>query len=339
MGFKLKPKCALKDLFYFSSRFIMDIWVKMPIFHDKRIGIENDKTTKQIRTSKRYKRNRNLTKGKGQYYKNLRNMKKGPVIFIFLSFSLLGSYAFSQTHEKKERLQQFFEQYKSEGAFILYDINNEKYVHSTPALSDSEFLPASTFKIFNALVALETGVVADSGVIYQWDSVERSVPVWNKSHSLASGMKYSVVWYYQELARRIGVEKMQRYLSEENYGNQAISTIDIFWLDGSLTITPKQQVDFLKLLYEEKLGFSTETQRTVKQLILQEENGSLKLYGKTGWGIIEDTDYGWYVGILERGEEVYCFATILYGKEIRQTFGSDRINITKDILKDLNLYE
>ena len=263
-------------------------------------------------------------------------MKKKLAIFILFGFSPFGNPISAQTQETKIDLQHFFGTY--DGAFILYDISNDKYIHSDPVLSETEFLPASTFKIFNALVGLETGVVADSGVIYQWDGIERSVPVWNRDHSLASGMKYSVVWYYQELAKRIGKDKMQQYLSREDYGNQTISEIDIFWLDGSLKITPKQQVNFLKLLYEEKLAFSPKVQRTVKQLILQEEEGNLKLYGKTGWGMIEDTDYGWYVGILERGKDAYCFATILYGKEIPKTFGSDRISITKDILKDLNLY-
>src|SRR5690606_38401939 len=101
--------------------------------------------------------------------------------------------------------------------------------------AQARYSPASTFKLLNALVALETGAVKEEHEVIRWDGVKRTFDDWNRDHSLASGMKYSVVWYYQEMARRIGGARMQAWLDRIDYGNRDIGGgIDRFWLDGEL---------------------------------------------------------------------------------------------------------
>ncbi len=102
------------------------------------------------------------------------------------------------------------------------------------------------FKILNALIGLDTKVVEDEYAIKYWDGVKREIDAWNQDHTLGSGMRHSVVWYYQELAREIGESEMKEGLVKANYGNKDISGgIDEFWLSSSLQISPVEQAHFL----------------------------------------------------------------------------------------------
>jgi beta-lactamase class D len=49
------------------------------------------------------------------------------------------------------------------------------------------------------------------------------MPDWNRDHTLASAIRFSVVWYFQEIARRIGAARMQRYVDAFQYGNRDLS--------------------------------------------------------------------------------------------------------------------
>src|SRR5882762_6662259 len=64
-------------------------------------------------------------------------------------------------------------------------------------------LPASTFKIPHALVALQTRVVTDKTVV-KWDGTKRDYPVWNRDQTLESAIQVSAVWVFQRFAAAIG---------------------------------------------------------------------------------------------------------------------------------------
>ena len=133
------------------------------------------------------------------------------------------------------------------GCFILHDLVNDRNLIYNPTRAQQQFLPASTFKILNSMISLECGVVIDENEIVQWDGTERSIPIWNRDHNMRTGIKHSVVWFYQELARRIGVDRMQLWVDRVGFGNQHIGNeIDNFWLVGDLRISPNEQVEFLK---------------------------------------------------------------------------------------------
>ncbi len=195
------------------------------------------------------------------------------------------------------------------GSFVLYHLQEDQYQFYQPERCKERFIPASTFKIFNSLVALETAVIPDESYEMAWDSVNRQVKVWNQNHDLRSAFRYSVVWYYQELARRIGEERMQAYIDREGYGNQDISAgIDLFWLSGGIRISPLEQVELLKKLYLNQLGFSQRNMDIVKHIMILESGPGYTLRGKTGWSNADDPGSGWFVGYLEKGEEVWFFA-------------------------------
>jgi beta-lactamase class D len=235
-----------------------------------------------------------------------------------------------------DTLDRFFKAESVEGTFLLYDLQTARSTGHRPDLWDSAYIPASTFKIFNALVSLETGVIKDEQTVIPWDGIERSRAEWNRDHNLATAFRVSAVWFYQELARRVGADRMQAFLDTAGYGNKTMGgPIDRFWLDGGLRITPRQQVDFLVRLFNNDLPFSRRTMAVVRKIMVQEKTDTYTLCAKTGWADAEIPGVGWSVGYVERGNGVFFFATEL---QIRKP--SDvkaRVSLTRTILSHLHL--
>jgi beta-lactamase class D len=196
------------------------------------------------------------------------------------------------------------------GAFVLYDQNADHFTEYHPKECERVLSPASTFKIPNSLIGLESGVIKDEHYVIPWDSVTRDFPAWNRDHDLASAIANSVVWYYQELARRVGEDRMRKYVQAIGYGNNDISGgIDRFWLGSTLKISALQQVAFLRRLHDETLPFSHKSMEIVKRILVLEQTDSTVLRGKTGFAIQQDgTVVGWLVGYVEKRGNVYYFA-------------------------------
>lgn len=225
-----------------------------------------------------------------------------------------------------------------QGAFVLYELRGDTYSLYEPRRCSTAFIPASTFKIFNSLVALETAVVPDAAYVLPWDSIQRFVPAWNRDHDLHSAFQNSVVWYYQEVARQIGTTRMQAYVDQEQYGNGDISGgIDQFWLSGGLRISPLEQVELLKKLYLNQLHFSQRSMDIVKEIMVVESTEAYTLRAKTGWSTGVEPHVGWYVGYLERGDQVWFFANYLEMPPQDQGAARARIDIARAILKEMGL--
>jgi len=231
-----------------------------------------------------------------------------------------------------------FESRNVEGAFLLYDLNeNQHQGYNFPRHSEP-YLPASTFKIFNSLVGLETDAVADEEEIIPWDGEERFYDAWNQDHSMRSAISVSAVWFYQELARRIGAEQMQDLVTQAEYGNQNIGgNIDTFWLDGDLRITMIEQIDFLRRLQADELSFSKRSIAIVKDITILDKTEIYTLRGKTGSAVRFEPQIGWFVGYLEKGGNVYFFATNIEKSDANGALGSVSQEITKDVLVKLDL--
>lgn len=204
-----------------------------------------------------------------------------------------------------------------EGCFLLQEGGATRPLERVGTLCAERVSPCSTFKIPNSLIGLETGVLADESAALPWDGVKRSRPEWNRDHTLASAIKVSAVWYYQELARRVGTERMQELVSAIPYGNADISSgIDTFWLDASIRISPDEQVAFLERLRVSQLPFSERSQRIVRDILVQESRGPIAYRGKTGsCGVDGAKDHGWWVGWVEKDGKATVFATLVRGNE------------------------
>ena len=194
------------------------------------------------------------------------------------------------------------------GVFVLWEPDSFRLESSDTVRIDSGFLPASTFKVFNSLVALQTGAVEDEHTIIPWDSVVRR-PEWNVDMDMTTAIERSCVPWYQEVARRAGAEHMQHWLDTVHYGNATMGdSIHLFWLQGGLRITPHQQVYFMQKLNEERLPFDVEHQRAVKRILPGDSTATWRIRGKTGWAIRVQEEYGWYVGWVERAGRTAYFA-------------------------------
>lgn len=193
------------------------------------------------------------------------------------------------------------------GSLVVYDLNDRTYTRVRPERAKERLRPASTFKVLNSLVALQTGVVDEDEVI-DWNGQDYGRAEWNRDQTIQTAIRDSVVWFYQELARRIGRARMKEYVAQVGYGNESIAgDIDSFWLDGGLKISAQEQVEFLADLYAGRLPFSAGVMATVRRLLVQEDG----LSGKTGSGRTDDGYVGWFVGHVEAGDGEYVFATNL----------------------------
>ncbi len=259
-------------------------------------------------------------------------MKIKNLLALVLLFTVLIN---AEEIEKKE-WKKYFDAHNLDGGFLLYDFNNDTYFYYNKARCEKEFLPASTFKIPNSLFALESGVIKDEKEVIKWDGKERSYPDWNRDQNLEIAIKSSCVWFYQELARRIGKEKMQKFVNMADYGNKVITdSIDTFWLEGDIRITAYQQIEFLKNFYFYKLPFDKKNVDLVKKILTLEKTEKYTLSGKTGWPGLDKDDYGWWVGYLEKDGNVYFIANNLEIKN--RTDLPFRLAIAKDILDSLGL--
>ena len=274
------------------------------------------------------------------------------VLLSCLLVVLLSSCAKTRIKEREE-WGKFFDNYGIKNAgFMLRDNNHESIYYYNKARVSQRFLPASTFKIFNSLVALETAVAPDDQLVIKWDGVARK-PEWDKDMNMREAFKVSCVPYYQEMARRIGPARMQHYLDTVKYGNMKMEgNIDTFWLNNSLQISPDEEMGFLKRLYFTELPFSERSQRIVKTLMLQEQTPGYNLYYKTGTGHVGDKYIYWIVGFTERIEKVkepkesmnksdvrnypYFFAENfeIPVSDTTKDWSKARLDVLKDLLKD-----
>ena len=231
-----------------------------------------------------------------------------------------------------------------EGTFVLLDAaTGETLVHDADRAA-TPFLPASTYKIPHTLIALEAEVADGPDFSLEWDP--ETVPAepwwpegWTRDQTLAQAFSGSVVWYYQEVARRIGPEQMESALARFQYGNGDLSAgLDSFWLNGAFGISAEEQAFFLQRLLRGDFGLSEKTMAAVKELLLIEEEPGHRLSGKTGWvgfGDPSAPQVGWFVGYLESDRGTFIFALNL---DIQSTEDvGRRTGITRDILGSLEL--
>lgn len=254
------------------------------------------------------------------------NVKTISAMLVFITLTGL-----SQDYKK------YFDEYGVKGSFIIHDMNNDKYFMYDSARCYTRFTPASTFKVANTIIGLETGVIADENFIIKWDST-KSREACDHDLTLRDAIKNSCVWYYKELARRVGMEKMQEMVNKLGYGNMDLSSgVDKFWLEGSLKISQAEQVEFLKKLYKYELPVERRSIDILKNIIVLDSNSSYVMRGKTGWGVQNNIDIGWLVGWVEKAGNVYFYAVNIESDKEVPKFGEARMKITEKILKDMGV--
>ena len=244
--------------------------------------------------------------------------------------------AYQRNEVHTDLAKHFFEE-GTVGTFVGYKVDDYLIIASDKDRSGQAMLPASTFKIPNSLIALETGVVGDSDKdVFKWDGVTRSIEAWNHDHTMRSAIAVSAVPVYQEIARRIGAERMQKFVDLLEYGNRDIGGgIDQFWLTGNLRIDPFQQVDFIDRLRRGVLPVSKRSQDLVRDILPVTRVGDAVIRAKSGLLGAETgkPSLGWMVGWAEKGRDQTVFALNMDCKEPRHI--ADRMKLTQQCLTDI----
>ncbi|MDI3285232.1 penicillin-binding transpeptidase domain-containing protein [Polyangium sp. 15x6] len=241
------------------------------------------------------------------------------------------------------------------GCFTMVELGTGETVEYGGDECDVRTSPASTFKIPNALIAVDTGVVQDETTVFRWDGKERWRATWNRDHSLATAMWHSTVWYFQRIAEQVGEPRYRAYLSAFRYGNADPSgDVTMFWLNDTLKISPREERRFLAALYENKLPVSPRATTVVKKTLelrgdavehvrdrhpfIDQIPATVVFSGKTGSALPGDGPpgplgaIGWFVGALEKEGRTWVFACRIRSNDEKK-IGPEAAKITYDILK------
>jgi beta-lactamase class D len=242
---------------------------------------------------------------------------------------------FGTTAEIKD-LSEFFR--GRDGCFVLYDSTADRYIRHNPKGCAERFSPCSTFKIPNTLIALDTGVASGPEFTLRWDGINRGGS-WDRDHTLRSAFQGSVVWYYQELVRRVGHQRESEFVRKLQYGNMdTTGGTTNFWLESSLLISADEQVEFLRRLWSNALPVSLQSQQVTRSIMEVSKADGRIVYGKTGTGGDSEKNVarlGWFVGCVEHGNRRVFFATRITGDD--GASGKAARNICEEILASLEI--
>lgn len=229
-----------------------------------------------------------------------------------------------------------FEAERVTGGIALYDTQDGVLGCSDVERCRQSTIPASTFKIPNSMIALETGLVEGPDTVLPWDRKQYQVDNWNQDLKLRDAFRFSCVPCYQAIARKVGEAGEREWVEKLGYGNRDTSGgVDQFWLSGGLRISQIEQIDFLRRFDGNKLPISERTADIVRDIMTLDVTESYVLRGKTGAASPPQeamTAY-WFVGWLELGERRVFFATLLDGHAADVDPLGVRRRVTERVLK------
>ena len=173
------------------------------------------------------------------------------------------------------------------GSFALMENASEQFIISDLSrYKDSTYAPLQTAFAIPTLMALDKGFI---------------------NHTPATWVSTDSISYYQALMEKIGRADILKSMDSIHYGKGIVGTdLRSFWKDGSLRITPDEQLGFIKKLYFNELPFQKRSQDIYKKMIVKEDNASYRL------SYIQGTDNNaipteWFVGFIEENKHPYFF--------------------------------
>ena len=225
-----------------------------------------------------------------------------------------------------------------EGSFVLYDMAQDTWNIYDMDRAALRVSPDSTYKIYDALFGLEAGAITPEDSTMEWNRELYPFQEWNTDQTLQSAMSASVNWYFQEIDKQLGTSAIDRYIREIRYGNENTKGgLSSYWMESSLKISPIEQVELLRKLYENNLGFGIQNVNAVKDSILLSSSEAGNLYGKTGTGCIDGKDVnGWFVGYVEAPDNMWFFAANIAAND--DASGNSAAEITQHILSKINIW-
>ncbi|MCB9014635.1 MAG: class D beta-lactamase [Lentimicrobiaceae bacterium] len=267
-------------------------------------------------------------------------MKKDSIVKFAVLLMLLSAFSglkAQSTASDTLAWGMIYKEFGVSGTFVLYNVKSEEYTILNQSRANVPYLPASTFKIMNALIGLQEKAVNGKDEIFKWDGTKRSVEAWNHDLTLEEAFRVSAIWVYQELARRSGREAIENWLTKCRYGNMKTGPqIDNFWLEGDIAISAMEQLAFVKSLYLEELPFDKSVQKQVKNMMFVDSVPGRSLYAKTGWAARIAHQIGWYTGFVKAADNTWIFAMNI--DIIKEDDSRFRTLITRRILSQSRIY-
>lgn len=272
--------------------------------------------------------------------------------FVFICCLTVILFSAGVSHTAAEttveiNLQEYFDGVN--GTAIFYYPESDTYAVYQKELSEKRSSPCSTFKIFSTYVGLDMGVIQMNDSVRTWNGTRYWYEPWNRDIGLPDAFRQSCVWYYRQVIDDIGQPVMQAYIDEMNYGNRDISDwkgdfnegepladLKGFWLESSLKISPKEQIQVLRRIMERPE--KGELANTLKLLMLTRDDAAtgLKVYGKTGFGRVDgkNTD-AWFVGLYEKNGKTAYFALRLDDPDNPKATSDKAKTIALSIIDDM----
>jgi beta-lactamase class D len=262
------------------------------------------------------------------------------ILFIFSSCDFKGNNP-KCSEALKNEIETILAEQDLKGTILVFDAKNKTYYSNNFQLAEKGYLPASTFKIVNAIIALETNVLKDENDSLRWDGQKRAFESWEKNMTVREAFQASCLPCFQEVARHIGVKRMKAYLNKLHYNNMDVnaSTIDNFWIEGKSQVTPFEQIDFLQRLFTKKLPILNSTHEKMLRIFEKENTSSYRYFGKTGWSQDNDHNNGWFVGMVDKKPDAYYFALNVEPIDQNNTskFAAGRELATREVLRLLQI--
>jgi beta-lactamase class D len=205
-------------------------------------------------------------------------------------------------------------------------------------ICDRRVSPMSSFKLPLAVMGFDSGILIDEHNP-RWDwkpEFGAGRDVEKGPHDPESWEKISVVWYSQELTRKLGDKRFADYVVAFGYGNGDVAGnagkkdgLTQSWLMSSLLISPDEQIAFLKKLKARTLPVSAKAYDMTARILPAFEAGAWKVQGKTGSGwlrnakgeIDRNRPIGWFVGWGEKGGQEIVFARLFIGAQKSERYG------------------
>ena len=214
----------------------------------------------------------------------------------------------------------------------------------------SRVTPASTFKIALSLIGYDTGFL--TGLTTPVLPFREGYPDWGGGNwtqptNPERWMKYSVVWYSQQITAALGADRIERYLTAFGYGNADFAGdpgrnngLERAWISSSLKIAPAEQVAFLRNLVNRSLPVAPDAiDRTMAVVETAAVGNGWVVAGKTGAAYPRMADgsfdrargWGWFAGWANKGNRTLVFARL--NQDEKREKGSAGIRNKRAFLK------
>lgn len=202
------------------------------------------------------------------------------------------------------------------GCFLLYNVKTAKLEEKLGTTCEIRYPASSTFKVPLSVMAFDAGVLKSEKDVLKWDGKKRWLDAWNQDQTPGTWMKYSVVWFSQRLTPELGEKRVQKYLTDFDYGNKNIHVgLTDAWLnsadkpDSALSLSAYEQLEFMKKFWTGALPVSQKSLEVTRKIMFLETLPSgFSLSGKTGSNFFDKEhryQLGWFVAHFERGDEEY----------------------------------